>query len=284
MSEEYKAPKAKVKLFDRIFKPQVITIANGHTTVRPRSRMPLMLIVLFIVLFWAFKMTGFSFATVFSRINELFVILGKIFHPKWSFFGKVISPLIDTIKMSVLGTVIGCAAALPFAVLASSNIIHNRVVVSVIRFILALVRTVPTLIIALVCALIFSLGTFAGTLAIAIFTFGVVAKMLYESIETIDMGPFEAMEALGANKFQAFWSACIPQILPVYLSHSLYCFEMNVRASAILGYVGAGGLGITINERIGWRDYNGLGMVLLALFVVVVAIEFFSEYLRKKLS
>ncbi len=284
MSEEYKAPKTKVKLFDRIFKPQVITIANGHTTVRPRSRMPLILIMLFIVLFWAFKMTGFSFATVFSRINELFVILGKIFHPKWSFFGKVISPLIDTIKMSVLGTVIGCAAALPFAVLASSNIIHNRVVVSVIRFILALVRTVPTLIIALVCALIFSLGTFAGTLAIAIFTFGVVAKMLYESIETIDMGPFEAMEALGANKFQAFWSACIPQILPVYLSHSLYCFEMNVRASAILGYVGAGGLGITINERIGWRDYNGLGMVLLALFVVVVAIEFFSEYLRKKLS
>ena len=284
MARMRKAKQVKTPLFDRIFKPQVITIANGHTTVRPRSRMPLILIVLFIVLFWAFKMTGFSFATVFSRINELFVILGKIFHPKWSFFGKVISPLIDTIKMSVLGTVIGCAAALPFAVLASSNIIHNRVVVSVIRFILALVRTVPTLIIALVCALIFSLGTFAGTLAIAIFTFGVVAKMLYESIETIDMGPFEAMEALGANKFQAFWSACIPQILPVYLSHSLYCFEMNVRASAILGYVGAGGLGITINERIGWRDYNGLGMVLLALFVVVVAIEFFSEYLRKKLS
>ena len=284
MSEKYKAPKAKVKLFDRIFKPQVITISNGHTTVRPRSRMPFILIIVVLVIAWALKMTNFSFATVFSRINELFVILGKIFQPKWSFFSKVISPLIDTIKMSIMGTFVGCALALPFAVLASSNIIHNRVVVSVIRFILALIRTVPTLIIALVCALIFSLGTFAGTIAIAIFTFGVVAKMLYESIETIDMGPFEAMEALGANKFQAFWSACIPQILPVYLSHSLYCFEMNVRASAILGYVGAGGLGITINERIGWRDYNGLGMVLLALFVVVVAIEFFSEYLRKKLS
>ena len=284
MSENYKASKAKIKLFDRIVKPQVITISNGHTTVRPRSRMPFILIIMVIVIAWALKMTDFSFATVFSRINELFVILGKIFQPKWSFFGKVVSPLIDTIKMSIMGTFVGCALALPFAVLASSNIIHNRVVVSVIRFILALIRTVPTLIIALVCALIFSLGTFAGTIAIAIFTFGVVAKMLYESIETIDMGPFEAMEALGANKFQAFWSACIPQILPVYLSHSLYCFEMNVRASAILGYVGAGGLGITINERIGWRDYNGLGMVLLALFVVVVAIEFFSEYLRKKLS
>ena len=284
MSEDYTEPKKKVKLFDRIFKPQVISIANGHTAVRPRSRMPLILIVLAIVVAWALYMTQFSLTTVFSRVNELFYILSRIFQPKWSFFGKVISPLIDTIKMSIMGTFIGCALALPFAVLASSNIVHNRVVISAVRFVLALIRTVPTLIIALVCALIFSLGTFAGTIAIAIFTFGVVAKMLYESIETIDMGPFEAMEALGADKFRAFWSACIPQILPVYLSHCLYCFEMNVRASAILGYVGAGGLGITINERIGWRDYNGLGMVLLTLFVVVFAIEFFSEYLRKKLS
>lgn len=284
MSEEYTEPKNKVKLFDRIFKPQVVTIANGHTAVRPRSRMPLILLILVIVVAWALHMTQFSLTTVFSRVNELFYILGRIFQPKWSFFGKVITPLVDTVKMSIMGTFIGCVMALPFAVLASSNIVHNRVIISVVRFILALIRTVPTLIIALVCALIFSLGTFAGTIAISIFTFGVVAKMLYESIETIDMGPFEAMEALGANKFQAFWSACIPQILPVYLSHCLYCFEMNVRASAILGYVGAGGLGITINERIGWRDYNGLGMVLLALFVVVFAIEFFSEYLRKKLS
>ena len=179
---------------------------------------------------------------------------------------------------------LGCVLALPVAILSSSNINKSLPVVWLIRFILGLIRTLPTLIIALVCALIFSLGTFSGTIAIAVFTFGIVAKMLFESIETIDMGPFEAMEALGANKFQAFWSACGPQILPVYLSHCLYCFEMNVRASAILGYVGAGGLGITINERIGWRDYNSLGTVLLSLFVVVVVIDFFSEYLRKKLS
>jgi phosphonate transport system permease protein len=211
-------------------------------------------------------------------------LMKKLFKPDWSFFPKVIQPLLDTVKMSILGTVVGCGIALPVAILASSNINHNVPVVSVFRFILALIRTLPTLVIALVCALIFSLGTFSGTVAIAIFTFGVVAKMLYESIETIDMGPFEAMEALGANKFEAFWSACVPQILPVYLSHCLYCFEMNIRASAILGYVGAGGLGITINERIGWRDYESLGAVLLTLFVVVTAIEFFSAYLRKKLS
>jgi phosphonate transport system permease protein len=246
--------------------------------------MPLIAIALFLAIWWALRMTGFDLGVITTRFSKMLDLLKKIFQPDWSFFPKVINPLLDTIKMSILGTVIGCLLALPIAILSSSNINKNVAVVSVFRFILGLIRTLPTLILAQVCALIFSLGTFAGTVAISIFTFGIVAKMLFESIETIDMGPFEAMEALGANKFQAFWSACVPQILPVYLSHSLYCFEMNIRASAILGYVGAGGLGITINERVGWRDYNGLGMVLLTLFVVVVAIEFFSQHLRKKLS
>ena len=274
----------KETFFDKIFKPEIITLANGHTVRRRRSRTPFIIAVLVLVIFWALKMTEFDFMVIIERFTKMLDLLKKIFQPDWEFFPKVIGPLLDTIKMSILGTVIGCAVALPVSILASSNINPNVPTVSICRFVLALIRTLPTLVIALVCALIFSLGTFSGTVAIAIFTFGVVAKMLYESIETIDMGPFEAMEALGGNKFEAFWSACVPQILPVYLSHCLYCFEMNIRASAILGYVGAGGLGITINERIGWRDYESLGTVLLTLFVVVTFIEFFSAYLRKKLS
>ena len=284
MEKENTAEVLKLTLYDRVFKPQRIVLENGHTVLRKRSRTPAIVLLLAVAVYLSLKATGFSMSVVINKFSKMLDLLVKIFEPNWEFFPKVVSPLVDTIKMSILGTVIGCVIALPVAILASSNINKNIVVVSIFRFILALIRTLPTLIIALVCALIFSLGTFSGTIAIAIFTFGIVAKMLFESIETIDMGPFEAMEALGANKFQAFWSACVPQILPVYLSHSLYCFEMNVRASAILGYVGAGGLGITINERIGWRDYNSLGMVLLSLFVVVVAIDFFSEYLRKKLS
>ena len=284
MDNENSAVLYKETLYDKIFKPQVITLANGHSVLRRRSRAPLIVVLLALAIWLSLRMTGFDIAVVIHKFSKMLDLLAKIFQPNWEFFPKVISPLIDTIKMSVLGTVIGCVLALPVAILSSSNINRSLPLVSFFRFILALIRTLPTLIIALVCALIFSLGTFSGTVAIAIFTFGIVAKMLFERIETIDMGPFEAMEALGANKFQAFWSACVPQILPVYLSHSLYCFEMNIRASAILGYVGAGGLGITINERIGWRDYNSLGMVLLSLFVVVVAIDFFSEYLRKKLS
>lgn len=274
----------KVALFDRIFKPEVITLENGHSTIRKKSRVPLIILVLCLVVYISIDATGFSISALAANISKITSILEKLFRPQFSFFPNVVGPLLDTIKMSVLGTIIGCVLALPVSILASSNIDKSTILVSVLRFILSLIRTIPTLIIALVCALIFSLGTFSGTLAIAIFTFGVVSKMLYESIETIDMGPFEAMESMGANKAVAFWSACMPQILPVYLSHCLYCFEMNIRASAILGYVGAGGLGITINERIGWRDYNALGMVLLCLFVVVTFIEFFSEYLRKKLS
>ena len=274
----------KDSLFDRIFKPEVITLDNGHEVKRPKSKMPLIIICLLIVLAFSIRMTGFDLGIIVKRFAQLGVILGKIFHPDFSFLPKVIGPLIDTIKMSLLGTIIGCTLALPIAILSSSNINKNKILLSLCKFLLAIVRTLPTIIIATIAALIFSLGTFAGTVAITIFTFGVVGKMLFESIETIDMGPFEAMESFGANKFEAFWSACIPQIFPTYLSHCLYCFEMNIRAASILGYVGAGGLGLLINERIGWRDYNSLGTVLLVLFIAVVLVDFLSTYFRKKLG
>lgn len=274
----------KTSLFDRIFKPQIITLDNGKTVVRPRSRKPLIFLALAVAVVISVMATGFNFSVIFERGSQLTVILGKIFRPDFSYFPKVIGPLFDTIKMSMVGTVVGCVAALPFAVLASANINKNKPVLLGARFILSVIRTFPTLIVASVCALIFSLGTFAGTVAIAIFTFGVVSKMLFESIETIDMGAFEAMESVGSTKYEAFRAACVPQILPTYLSHCLYCFEMNIRAASILGWVGAGGLGVIINEQIGWRNYNRLGMILLALFVAVVLIDSLSEWLRGKLS
>lgn len=278
-----KEKKPQTPLFDRIFKPVTMTVGE-HSVQKPRSRAWLLWLLLVAAIAISAKVTEFDFSIIVKRGHQFTVILKRIFNPTWAYFPKVLPPLVDTIKMSVMGSVIGSTLALPFAILASTNINHHGGVVAVLRVALNIVRTLPTLVIASVCALIFGLGTFAGTVAITIFTFGIVAKMLYESIETIDMGAFEAMEALGANKFQAFWSACFPQILPTYLSHCLYSFEINVRAAAILGYVGAGGLGILMNERIGWRDYESLGMVLLTLFVVVLLIENTSQYLRRKLS
>lgn len=282
MSE--KAIEKKAPLFDRIFKPEHIVLDNGHTVDRPRSRTPLITLILLVVVIISLRVTDFDFGILIKRGHELGVIMSQIFQPDFSYFPKVVKPLLDTIQMSLLGTVLGCLIALPLAIFASSNICHNKVIVSILRFILAITRSVPTLIIANIFALMYGMGTYAGFLAITIFTIGVVAKMLYESIETIDMKPFEAMTSFGATTLEAFWAACMPQILPTYLSHSLYCFEMNVRASSILGYVGAGGLGLLISERVGWRDYRGLGMVLLSLFVVVVFIDFFSDWLREKLS
>ena len=274
----------RTPLFDRIFKPEQITLPNGHTVNRPRSRTPLIAAVVIFALALSVKVTGFDLSIIFRRANQLTKILGQIFQPDPSFFEKVVSPLFDTIKMSILGSVIGCLLALPYAVAASANINRNKPLLAALRFVLNIVRTLPTLVIASICALVFGLGTFAGTVAIVVFTFGVVTKMLYESIETVNMGAFEALESAGANKFQAFWSAVFPQVLPTYLSHCLYSFEMNVRAASILGYVGAGGLGILIDERIGWRDYNGLGTVLLTLFIAVFVIENLSQFLRSKLS
>lgn len=273
-----------VPLFDRIFKPEIITLPNGKTIERPRSRMPLIAIVIVAVLWASVLLTGFDIGIIIKRGSQFTYIIKRIFNPNFSYFGKVISPLMDTIKMSILGSVLGATLALPFSVVASTNINRNSWIVSICRFLLNIIRTLPTLVIAKFAALIFGLGTFAGTVAITVFTFGVVSKMMYEAIETIDMGAFEAMESAGGDKFQSFWTACLPQILPTYLSYCLYSLEMNIRAAAILGYVGAGGLGLLINERIGWRDYEGLGMVLLALFVVVFIIENTSQYLRRKLS
>lgn len=281
---KHTASSARVPLFDRVFAPETVTLPNGHTVARPRSRTPLIALLVAAALAVSVYVTGFDLSIIARRANQLTHILAQIFQPKLDYFSTVLPPLFDTIKMSVLGSFIGCLLALPYAVAASANINRSAPLLALLRFLLNIVRTLPTIVIASICALVFGLGTFAGTVAIVVFTFGVVTKMLYESIETVNMGAFEALESAGATKFQAFWSAVFPQILPTYLSHCLYSFEMNVRAASILGYVGAGGLGILIDERIGWRDYNGLGTVLLTLFVAVLVIENVSRFLRSKLS
>lgn len=309
-------PEYNIPLYDRIFPPTKITLPNGHTVLKPRSRQPLIWAILVIVIFLSIKLTGFDLRIIFARGNQLTKILGRVFNPdifhfnfstlppffdnpiqwfgaffdvigqtyKASYAPKAIEPLLDTIKMSIVGSALGATLALPFAVVASTNINRNGISVAILRFLLNIIRTLPTLVIAKFCALIFGLGTFAGTVAITVFTFGVISKMMYESIETIDMGAYEAMQALGANKFQSFWTGCIKQIAPTYFSYCLYSLEMNIRAAAILGFVGAGGLGLIIDERIGWRSYEDLGTILLMLFIVVLIIENTSQYLRKKLS
>lgn len=270
-------------MYDRIFPPKIMKLPNGKTISKPRSRMPVVIVVILALAALSVKITGFSLTVLVSRINQFFVILGQMFPPKWSYMDQVWKPLFDTIKMSLLGSVIGSILVVPFAMLASTNVIKSRVLVSLMRLLLSVIRTFPTLVTALIATYIFGLGTLAGTTAIAVFTFAYIGKILYEEIETVDMGAFEAMEAMGATKVRAFIGSIVPQVLPSYLSNCLFCFEGNVRYAAILGYVGAGGLGLILNEKIGWREYNSVGMILIALFVTVFVIETVSRTARKHL-
>lgn len=272
-----------MSIYDKLFPPKTYTLPNGKTVSERRSRAPLAVIVLLAMAVLSVRITGFDMAILVKRIKEFFVILGQMFPPKTSYMPQIWQPLFDTIKMSLLGSVIGSVLVVPFAMLASTNIIKSRIVVGITRIFLSIVRTLPTLVTALIATYIFGLGTLAGTTAIAVFTFAYIGKILYEEIETVDMGAFEAMEAMGATKVRSFITSIVPQVMPAYLSNCLFCFEGNVRYASILGYVGAGGLGLILNEKIGWREYSSVGMILLALFVTVFIIETISRAARRRL-
>ena len=266
------------------FAGKVIELPNGHTVEKPRSFTWLVVILILIAVYFSAELTGFKFSTLTKRGHQFFVILRSMFPPNWSFAKQVLPPLFDTIKMSVLGTILGAVLAIPVAIVASNNLTRSPLISGIVKFCLSLIRTMPTLVTALVLTYIFGLGTFAGTISIAIFTFSFVGKQLYELIETCDMLPYEAMASIGANKAKSFVAAIQPQVLPSYLSVSLYTFEGTVRHAAILGYVGAGGIGIILNENIAWREFANVGMILICLFVAVSLIETVSRLLRRHLS
>ena len=273
-----------MNLYDKIFPPKKIVLSDGKEVFEKRSRMPFVIVLLALATWISVEMTGFDFSVLMKRGDQFFVILGQMFPPETQYLSAIWGPLFDTIKMSLLGSAIGALIAVPFAILAASNVVHHKVILSITRLFLSLVRTIPTLVIALIATYIFGLGTLAGTTAIAVFTFAYVGKLLYEQIETVDMGAYEAMESFGATKLRSFMAAIMPQVLPSYIANCLFCFEGNVRYAAILGYVGAGGFGLILNEKIGWREYSSVGMILVSLFVTVMVIEGISHYLRKKLT
>lgn len=276
--------KSDLGLYDRILKPRKYTLPDGKEVVEKRSRLPLVLLILVAATIASGELTGFSFSTLARRISYFFVILRDMVPPDWAYMPRVWEPLMDTIKMSLLGSFIGAVLCIPFSIICASNLVHSRLVTAFFKLFYSVVRTLPTLVIALIATYIFGLGTFAGTVAIAVFTFAYCGKILYEQIETVDMGSHEALEALGMGRISAIRYAVWPQVLPQFISTVLFCFEGNVRYASILGYVGAGGLGLILNERIGWMEYARVGMILLALFVTVVVIEGMSSYLRSKLT
>ncbi|GAX47827.1 phosphonate ABC transporter, permease protein PhnE [Pseudolactococcus reticulitermitis] len=271
-------------MYDKIFKPKKLVLESGEVVYEKATRTPIIWLIVIGLLIFSLKFTSFQFSALIERGSNFFDMLKRMMPPDTGYLPKVIKPLLDTIKMSFIGSIIGSVLAIPFAILASSNIVHNVWLNKIVRVIFTFLRTLPTLVTALIATYIFGLGTFAGTLAIFIFSFSYMGKQMFEVIETVDMGAFEAMESMGATKIKAFTFAIVPQIMPIYLSTTLFNFEGNVRYAAILGYVGAGGIGMILNDRVNNRDYTSVGMILLALLVTVMTIELVSQVIRRKLT
>lgn len=263
---------------------KTITLPNGKVVSERRSLLPLYIIIALVLIYYSVQLTGFNMEILSRRIKHFFLILKEMIPPNWDYMPHLWKPLIATIKMSLFGSLLGSLCAVPMATIAASNINQLKWLSVTMKFILSLLRTLPTLVVALIATFVFGLGTMAGTVAIFLFSIAYVGKLLYEQIENASMGAYEAMQAMGLTTVQSFRYAIFPQVLPNYLSSSLFCFEGNVRYASILGYVGAGGIGLLLNESLGWRSYSNVGMILIMLVVTVYVIETISEYCRKKLT
>jgi phosphonate transport system permease protein len=227
---------------------------------------------------------GFNPVEIIGNIAKGGRLLGRMFFPPdWSYAPRVVDPLLETIRMALVGTFWGALIAFPVAVLAASNFLKNPWVSKPLRLVLNVFRTIPAMVLASLFVAVFGTGPFSGVMALSIFTFGLVSKLTYESIEAIDYGQVEALMSLGANKPNILRYAIIPQILPQFMSYTIYGFEVNVRAAAVLGYVGAGGIGQTFEHNLAWRNFDRVGVIIVISFFVVLVIDLVSAAIRRRL-
>ena len=224
-------------------------------------------------------LTGCSPELFWRRRIHLTDIVSAMLPPDWSYLPRILGPLLATIQMSVTGTVLGAFLALLIAPVCAGNLHGSPVLRKVIRTAVQVLRSFPVLILALTATFLFGLGAFAGMTAITAYTFAIMTRLTYEDIETASMGPYRALCAMGAPPLSAFYRAVVPEITASYLTNALYLLETNVRHSAILGYVGAGGIGLLLNEKISWLEYDKVAAILVVLFAASLIIESISRYL-----
>ncbi|MBS4193036.1 phosphonate ABC transporter, permease protein PhnE [Bacillus sp. FJAT-49705] len=239
--------------------------------------------IILLLIFGSAIQTNTSITELIAGFPNMMDLLVQMVPPNWSYFGKIVPAMLETIRMALLGTTFGAIIAIPIALFSASNIVKNTWVFYPVRFILNLIRTIPDLLLAAIFVSIFGLGPLPGILALTIFSIGLVAKLTYEAIEAIDPGPMEAMTSVGANKIQWIFFGVIPQVLPHYISYVLYTFEVNIRAAAVLGLVGAGGIGLYYDRTLGFFEYDKTSSIIIFTLVVVLIIDFISTKLREKL-
>jgi phosphonate transport system permease protein len=200
----------------------------------------------------------------------------------------VVNAIVVTIFMALLATTAGTIVAAPISFLAARNIMGNhwlgKSIYALVRSILNITRSYDSLVLATVFALWVGFGAFAGVLALTIVTIASLGKLFSEAVENIDPGPLEAVTATGASSAQVVLFAVVPQIIPDFISYIIYHWDINVRISTILGFVGGGGIGYYLSQRINVLEYQKAGTAIWAIVAVVWAMDFFSAEIRKNVT
>jgi phosphonate ABC transporter permease subunit PhnE len=204
-----------------------------------------------------------------------------------SVLNVVVKDLITTVMQAFLATTLGAIFAIPFSFLAAKNLTGNnpftKVLFYVTRGLFNILRSIEALLYVAIFVFWVGIGPFAGMLALAITTFALLGKLFSESIETIDPGPIEALNATGSNILQMIRYAILPQIIPPFISYLIYQWDINIRMATIIGFAGGGGIGMTLSTYFGSLQYHKAGTVVLAIVIIVAIMDFTSAKIREEL-
>ena len=224
-----------------------------------------------------------------ERLLSMFGPLGnmlanRIFPPDLTYAtsSKILLSVVETIEMSLLGAFIGTVITIPLAWWAAWNITPSRYILyPFARAVIVFCRSLPTLMLGLLLVAIFVFGPFAGVLALVVGTIGFVGKLAVEQAEAIDMEPIEALRATGAGPLLVFLYAIWPQVKPAWTGIIIYNWDARLRSSTILGFVGAGGIGLHLRERVSLLEYHGAMGIIVLIIVLVIVSEAVSHMVRQ---
>jgi phosphonate transport system permease protein len=196
--------------------------------------------------------------------------------------GTYLSLLWQTVEMAILATALGFGAAFALSFPATHTFVGSRTVVFVTRRFLEVMRTIPQVVLAFILVWPFGIGPLAGILAIAVHTTGTLGKLFCELNENADLRPVESIRSVGGSWLAQVRLGVVPQVLPGFLSYALLRFEINVRSSTIIGFVGAGGIGQELKRVIGFNIYEEVSAICILILLIVVAIDLLSEQIRHR--
>ena len=249
----------------------------------PRAR--LWLVVALVVAFYAvsWRLAGVDPAKLSTGLPRLGHWLAQAWPPALGELPLFLLRTGETVAMAAIGTTAAVLLAIPAAILASRNITPLPRLYYPMRWLLNALRGIDSFVFALLFVAVVGLGPFAGVLGIALHTWGSAAKFFADHMENVNLGPFEAVRTTGAPRSTAIAYALVPDVLPVFASTSLFWWEFNVRASTVLGVVGAGGIGQELKNSMDLLDFPRLFTIIVIILVVVTALDQFSSWLRKEL-